>query len=678
MAVAEMKKLRLVGLIEECGKVMDTLSESGIFEVCPTSELEVGARGFDTSHLDRLVGKQVKAAFAIDYLKKLDAEAVDLKKERDKAIRKGEKVEPFEYKPANIAKSRKIITSDDFYDGAAKEYELLTVADALEKINFRRLEIRSEITRLSFAINSLEPYKSFPLKLSDMGDTAMTSRLLVYSESVTSDISRLTSESFPVYFETYPTTRGVLASVITLKENKQTVLDKLSLIGFSKAELSGDMTAAEMIEEKKAESDRLKSEDFELFTDALNYVKYLDAFCILYDFLGLDIEKAQASMGFIRTESTFVLEGWVPSDRAEDVLGAVKARTERVCAFLTEPEKEDVPPTLLENARVVQPFEEITNLYSPPAYGELDPNPFMAVFFFIFYGFMMADAGYGLVMSLAAILILRFFKLEKGSSRLIALIGISGISTVFWGIMFGGLFGIEGIPALWFNPLEEPLMMFGLSLALGVVQILFGYGLYSYKAFKRKRYFDAIFDVLFKITIIAGVGLILLNILLGLSQAFTTAGIVVIIVSLVGIVATAGHNSPTVGGKIAGGFAGIYDLVNLLSDILSYARLFGLALASAAIALAFNTLGSLFFSLPIVGYVLGIIILIPLHVFNLGLGLLSGYVHNARLQFIEFYNKFYEGGGRLFSPMGEKTKYVRFAPRIYPKKKKSSEAKQSG
>ena len=363
----------------------------------------------------------------------------------------------------------------------------------------------------------------------------------------------------------------------------------------------------------------------------------------------------------------------MPSSYADEVLAEIKGKTENVCAFLTAPEKEDAPPTLLTNPRLIAPFEEITNLYSPPAYGELDPNPFMAVFFFIFYGFMMADAGYGAVMTIAALVILNVFKLEKGSSRLIALIGICGISTVFWGVMFGGLFGIEGVPALWFNPLEEPLLMFGLSLGLGVVQVVFGYGLYAYKAFKRKQYFAGIVDVLFKITIIVGVGLILLNLLLGLPSAFTTAGIAVIAASLVGIIATAGHNSPTAGGKIAGGFAGIYDLVNLLSDILSYARLFGLALASAAIALAFNTLGSLFFGLPVVGYVLGIIVLIPLHVFNLGLGLLSGYVHNARLQFIEFYNKFYDGGGRLFSPMGEKTKYIRFVPKENNKKKSAKE-----
>lgn len=673
MAVAEMKKLRLVGLSRECDKVMDTLSKSGVFEVCPTSDMNVGKRGFDSSHLDRLIGKQVKAAFAIEYLQKLDVEATDIFKEREKAIKKHKEVEPFPYKPAVKSKGRRIITQADFYDGGAKEYELLTTADSLEKINFRRLEIKSELVRLSYKVSSLEPFESFPLKFSDMHDTRCTSRLFVYSESAAADLSRIENADFPAYIYDCKAPKGTLLSVIVLKEHREKALDLLSSSGFSKVEYTDDMTGKELIEETDKRMTELKKEDFAAFKEGLNYVKYLGELQILYDYLGLEIEKSQAESGFIRTENTFVVEGWLPSSYADEVLAEIRSKTENVCAFLTDPEKDDNPPTLLNNPKLIAPFEEITNLYSPPAYGELDPNPFMAVFFFIFYGFMMADAGYGAVMTVAALIILNVFKLEKGTSRLIALIGICGISTIFWGIMFGGLFGIDGVPALWFNPLQEPLMMFGLSLGLGVVQVVFGYGLYTYKAFKQKKYFAGIIDVIFKITIIIGVGLILLNILLGLSSAFTTAGIAVIIASLVGIVATAGHNSPTVGGKIAGGFAGIYDLVNLLSDILSYARLFGLALASAAIALAFNTLGALFFGIPVIGYVIGIIILIPLHVFNLGLGLLSGYVHNARLQFIEFYNKFYDGGGRLFSPMGEKTKYIRFAPKETAKKRMRKE-----
>lgn len=210
--------------------------------------------------------------------------------------------------------------------------------------------------------------------------------------------------------------------------------------------------------------------------------------------------------------------------------------------------------------------------------------------------------------------------------------------------------------------MEEPLMMLGVSIALGAVQLLAGYALHSAKMFRNGKPLDAVFDSLFIFVLFGGLACIALDMLLKPKAPLITVGLALIIVSLVGILCTAGRHNKGVLSKIMGGFSGLYGLVNLLSDLLSYARLFGLGLASGAIGLAFNTLGSLFFTIPVpvVGYVIGFIILIPLHAFNLGIGVLGAYVHNARLQFLEFYGKFYEGDGRMFSPMGEKTKYVRF------------------
>lgn len=668
MAVVEMNKLRLVGLADECDKVLSLLSESGVFEPCPTSDVGVGERSTDTSHLDKLIGKQVKASFAIDYLSALEKEAARIRKKRLKQIKRGYAVKPLEYTPSEKTHGRRFITRDDLYDGAAKEYELLSVSDALEKISFKRVEIRSELARLKNRLSEIDAYRCFPLKFSEIKDTAFASMMLVFGEKATADPQVLDDEDFPSFYERYPALSGSLACVVVPKKDKQRALSRLAEEGFSEVSERADNTAREIAEKCSAEMTKLNQDDDALIKEGLNYLKYLPALRVLYDYLGLEIEKTRARAGFVQTKNTFVLEGWVPKDSAEGIVSDIKDKTDKVCAFLSEPDLEkETPPTLVRNPALIAPFEAVTNLYSPPAYGETDPNPFMAVFFFIFYGVMMADAGYGLIMTVLGLIALKVMKPEKGMAKLISIIAICGISAIAWGILFGGVFGIEGIPALWFNPIDEPLLMFGLSLGLGVVQIVFGYGMYAAKCFKKKKYFDGIIDVIFKITVIIGVGLMLLNILLGLSKAFVTAGIVVLIVSLVGIVATAGHAKPTVAGKIVGGFAGLYDLVNLVSDILSYARIFGLALASAAIALAFNTLGAMFFSIPVIGYVIGVILLIPLHAVNLGLGLLSGYVHNARLQFIEFYGKFYDGEGRLFAPMGESTKYVRFMPETQPK-----------
>lgn len=663
MSVVEMSKLRLVGLTAECDKVLDTLAKSGVFEVCPTKGVEIESRPFDGARLDKAVARQVKAAFALDFLTR--AEAEDRENHRkDKEYKKRKK----------RSNKRRELEYGELEDVAAREYELLSKVDEMEKISFRRAEIKAEKARIDASVRALFPYMSFPLKFSDVCDTSKTSRLLVYADAATANLDRLKNSDMASVTECYPTERGTLALVIVLKEDRQKALNILSDSGFSETEFKDEATAENMTADLNRRRAELQKEDGELLDSSLNYVSYFDDLKVLYDAAVLEAEKAHAAEGFVRTEETFVIEGWLPKDAAEEVCKRVRSQTERVCIFVTEPEADDNPPTLLENPKVIAPFEDVTNLYSPPGYGETDPNPFMATFFFIFYGFMMADAGYGVIMTVVALVALKLLKPEKGTGRLIALIGICGVSTIFWGILFGGLFGIEGIPALWFNPMDEPLTMFGLSLVLGAIQIVFGYGLYAAKMFKQKKYFAGIVDVVFKITIIIGVGLIMLAMLLKLPSV-TTAGIIVIVASLVGIVLTAGHAKPTIAGKIVGGFTGLYDLMNLLSDVLSYARLFGLALASSAIALAFNTLGSLFFGFGVFGYVIGIIVLIPLHAFNLGLGLLSSYVHNARLQFIEFYSKFYDGGGRLFNPMGENTKYVKLKPFLPQRKRKQKTEK---
>lgn len=677
MAVAKMNKLRLIGLADECDKVLDTLAKSGVFEASRSDRAQ-SSEPTDFSRVDRILSRKLKAAFAIDYLAQTDREATALASARKKLIKRGVDAEPFEYKPLKKGSVRRLIDAETMDEITAGEYELLAKADELEKISFRRAEIKTETAKLEYRIASLKPYEKLDLKFSEITDTKTTSRVLVYCEAYTSNMSRLTDSDIPCAVISYPTLRGSLALVVTLKKDRDRACELLTGGGYGVVNMKDDDTAAEMIkacEEKIAE---LKKESYELFSSALEYIKYFDDFKAVYDTLGIDAEKARAANGFIRTERTFLLEGWVPEAVAAEVVDAVKERTQNVCAFLSEPEEGDSPPTLVDNPPLIAPFEEVTNLYSPPAYGELDPNPFMAVFFFIFYGVMMADAGYGFIMTVAAVIALKCFKFEKGMKSIIAIIGISGISAIVWGLLLGGVFGIDGIPALWFNPIQQPLPMFGLSLGLGVIQIVFGYGLYSVKMFRQKKYFAGIVDVLFKITVIIGVLLILLNMLAGLdNDALNLAGIIILIASFVGIIATAGHAKPTVMGKIAGGFAGLYDLVNLVSDILSYARIFGLALASAAIALAFNTLGAMFFGIPVIGYVIGAIVLVPLHAVNLGLGLLSGYIHNARLQFIEFYGKFYDGLGHLFKPLGCGTKYIRLNPTVKlpreRKKKKTAE-----
>ena len=655
-----MSKVRIVGLKSERNLILNVLERSGSFEIAPTKELSAGSKIKDTSHLDKVVGRQARLGFAIGFLDSVNAEVSEIIAADEKRKKKDESyvVRDFDYIPAKKRSGRSEIDYDDFYDVSAKEYELFSVVDELEKLSFDRVEIRSQISKIGVVNKNLMPYENADIKFSRVCDTKSACVLLALGPKGAAN----PLQDIECFVETYPSSGGELIGIVSKKENKQSIVEKLSIAGFSLCPYSFDEYPRDVIARNNKEIARLHALDEEKLKEVLSYMKYADEIKILYDVLGLEIEKSTAELEFVKTASAFVLEGWTPEQNAEKLVAEINKKTEKVVCTVSAPTQGEVPPTLGKNVKLIAPFEDVTNMYAVPSYNEIDPNPFMAIFFFIFFGIMLGDAGYGLVLSVAGFIALKLIHFEKGMKNMVLMFSICGISAVIWGILFGGVFAIETIPPLWFNPMHDPIMMFAVSLVLGVIHLSVGYGINMAQKIKDGKVADGILDNVFIFLIFIGVGLLAVNMLLKPEgSALGTAATVVLIVALAGIALTAGRHKKGFGGKFAGGFSGIYGLVNLFSDVMSYARLFGLALASGAIGFAFNSLGSMFFSIPVIGYVIGIVILIPLHAFNMGLGILSAYVHNIRLQYLEFYGKFYEGAGRLFNPLGKNTKYTRIS-----------------
>jgi V/A-type H+-transporting ATPase subunit I len=631
-----MSKIRIVGLRAERNVIMNVLERSGSFEIAPTGELGAGERVRETSHLDKVTVRRSRLGFAIDFLNRVCAEAGRPNK-----------------KPAG----RAVMGYDDFYDVAAKEYELLAAVDELEKISFERVEIKSQISKLQNLNRRLAPYKSVEARFSDFRSTDSAAAILALGPSAAPN--PLSDADFPSHAENYGCAEGTLIGVIVQKADRESALERLSAAGFAPCPFDGDSVPAEAIARNDAEIARLENRDAELLQAALDYNRYIDEFMTLFDVLGLEVEKSEAELDFVRTNSAFVLEGWAPEETAGRILDEVRSKTDNVVTAVCQIDKDDKPPTLNTNVKIVKPFEGITNMYSAPAYGEIDPNPFMSVFFFVFFGIILGDAGYGLVLSVLCFLALKFIKLEKSVRGMIQVFGICGVSAVVAGAVFGGYFGIAGAPALWFNPMDNPILMLAVSLVLGVIHLSVGYGINMVKKIKNGHIADGILSVIFIYMIFIGVGFFALNLIIPSAKWLTTAALYTLAAAMAGILLTNGRASKKLGGKIIGGLSGLYGLINLFSDVLSYARLFGLALSSGAVGLAFNMLAAMFFTGP-VGYIIGAILLVVLHSLNMALSLLSAFVHNIRLQYLEFYGKFYEGGGRPFTPMGGKTKYVRF------------------
>jgi len=306
-------------------------------------------------------------------------------------------------------------------------------------------------------------------------------------------------------------------------------------------------------------------------------------------------------------------------------------------------------PTALRNPPLVEPFEMITDMYSIPSSRGMDPNLFMAPFYVAFFGMMVSDAGYGIALAIVATLFLVKLKPQGMAKKLAGVLAMGGVSTFVWGALFGGWLGLS-LPPLWFNPMEEPITMLALCFGLGALQLFVGMGLQAYLNIKRGKILEALFDQGLWFVFLIGLPLLAV-------PALSQVGKVLSIVGAVGLILTQGRHKEGIFSKFFSGLLSLYNVTGFLSDVLSYSRLFALGLATGVIAMLINTIAAMLGS-NIIGMIFMVAILIGGHAFNLLINVLGAYVHASRLQYIEFFGKFFEGGGKAFSPFRIKTKYI--------------------
>lgn len=361
-------------------------------------------------------------------------------------------------------------------------------------------------------------------------------------------------------------------------------------------------------------------------------------------------ERDKDEAPLVLTGDAVYIEGWVRADRTEKVTAALKKITDCVAVEYADPAEDEKPPTAAQNNSFVKPFESITNMFSAPDPNELDPNPVMAPWYWIIFGMMMADVGYGVLMMLGAWLFKKFMKPRGEMANLVSVIGFSGLPTVVFGVVFGSYFGAEWFPPLiGFSLLDGILPVLLIACGVGVLHIFTGMIVKAVAAFKAGDWQTAVFDNFAWMALISGLIVMALNVKLGA----IIAGAAAIVVLL-----TAGRSKPNVVGKLTGGLGSLYGITSYLSDILSYSRILALCISTAVIGYVMNILAGLVMGIPVIGYVFAGLVYIVGHLFNLAMGLLSAYVHDSRLQYIEFFTRFYEGGGTVFKPFARETKNV--------------------
>lgn len=657
MAIAEMRKLNLVAMSYDKDVILNALQRTGAVEVKLHADTEntvaLPAGGEEL----RAYLASVEAALSV-----LSTEVENYNKNNN--IKSGFLKDGFD------------VSYSDFMSARDKKAETDALVARINALADEKNTLTNAVFKTQRTLAAARIYSCVNLPLNAFRDTLHTRAKLGVLPAASRDAFIEAAESLPLtaYEILASDAESTLLYVAAHKDEAAAAEAVLSDCGFTpcpfEGEKSGEEVYASLKEEAGAQLRALKANEYAMYE--LNaYIRPLKIYC---DYLGFELEKEELSDKLRATERTFLLEAYVPEEATEAVKETLLSVTKAAYFEFGEPAEDEIPPTLMKNNAAVRNFEEITNMYSPPNYRELDPNTVMAFFYSLFLGFIMGDIGYGILMMLGGGLI--WYKKrgrESGMKRLSAVFAIGGFFAVVWGVLFNSLFGLslpfiktvmpDAQSDMWsFAGISVPSVLV-ISLIIGVVQLFAGYMCRAAQEWHRGNIWDGICDggvwALFSL----GAGLAIVgfideaNVPILAKIGGITAG-----ASLLAAMLTAGRKAKAFG-KVSKGFGAAYSVINYASDILSYARLYGLMLSGAVIAqivsqyaVGFITGGNVLLA------VLGILLMVVGHAFNLAMSLLGAYIHDARLQYVEFYGKFFEGEGELFAPLGSQHKYIYLQP----------------
>ncbi|GHV02399.1 V-type ATP synthase subunit I [Clostridia bacterium] len=678
----KVKKIQIVGLDSEKRKTLEALKRTGCFELAAAEDTGVDgpdvAFGCDAQK-EATLTMLARVRFAVEFTERAARDLQTALAANGKLAKKGlrDKVESdFKAKKPPMFGPRPEIGYDNFQLISARGEEVRTVIEGLEADSARLYAIKAEENRLKSYGSSVEPYIGLDAAFSAVRDTAHTFAALGTVPQKAVAPFKTFAEKEGLILRTFADCGGSEGVFVAgPRDGYDAAAAELTRAGFARCAVAADKTPADILRECAAEADALYYESLEILKKAPERESKLGLLKIYHDYLHSELENLNAQDEMFRTRKAFCVWGWYPEKDEEKVRNAAAGVSKYSLVTVRDPAEGEFPPTYIRNNALVEPFGMITNMFSPPSSKERDPNAFVGFFFWLFFGVMVADVAYGVILFTACLFILLKRKPERGTKNLLTLICLGGLSAVIWGVITGGWLGLtiggeDSFFRGFIRPMDKDYMMLflGLCLGLGVIHIIVGLCIKLAANLKARRYFEALADPGFLLIMFLGAFIWATSFIkdavkdvVSIPDILPTIGVYIILAGLLGLMLTAGRGKKGMMKRFSAAFGSVYGLINYGSDILSYARLFGLGLAGGVIASVANQLGGMLFQLPVPGlnYVLGVAVAAVFHTFNIALGVLSAYVHDSRLQFVEFFGKFYEGGGRLFSPMGSGTKYVR-------------------
>ncbi len=548
--------------------------------------------------------------------------------------------------------------SDDIDSALQTAHEILDITKEITSL-------KTEINRREAEIYGFTPWVAFDVPLG----FESTDKTLLYIGTLPS-----TSNLDAFFAELTDECEGAVCGLVSAdavssylyflvhRADREKALSIASSYGFTKASFdNASGTATDEIARARSEAAGLGTKIENCHAKLKEYAKTRPELESAYDYIGMKLEKLKIKEKTVNTENVSILQGWVPEralPRLEKKLSAYDCYYE-----LDDPADDEDVPIQLANSRFASPFEAIVAMYSYPSYKGYDPTFLMGIFYAVIFGMIMQDVGYGLLLVFGCPLMIKLMRAKGTTKKMLQSFFICGITTTLFGALFGGYFSdlpsqvasnMLGVPdgafpelAIVLNPVENPMGYLAFSMVVGILHLVSGMLLQAYMFIRDGDPVAAIFDVGSWLVLFAGIGLLF---------AAPDVGKWVAIAGVLMLVLSQGRTQKNIFMKLFKGIGSLYDIINYMSDILSYSRIFALGLSGAIIGMVMNTLGTMAGG-GVVGFIVLIAVFLVGHALNFALSLLSAFVHTARLQYIEFFGKFYIDGGRPFRPSSVNTKY---------------------
>lgn len=660
MAVCKVKKVNIFTHLELKDKIVEELQKTGCVQIIDvTSKLKMpGLLDFNAINNTDSISALPEVKYCIDFLSNFK----DKPKKSDKSLTASDNV--YDYKK---------LSSLYF------QYDYKKIYEKCKELDEDLKNLKNRENHIKNIQEQLEEWKQLDLKVEELEGTKNTKII----------VGNLPSKDFVSCLEKIKKI-GKEIEIIKISENKKQckitilsiseyytsikkILSKYN-IDYFKVPLEFSETPLNILGDISKELKNIEEKRKTIYDVSKKLYRENLSLYLAFYYLSILKSKKDIERYIKQTKKVIIIEGWILKKNQNELKNILYKKYKELEIFFSDPKESDDIPVALKNNEFVEPFESVTELYGIPKYKEFDPTPLFAPFYFIFFGMCLSDAGYGLIIAALSYWALKKYKFEGMVKKFLGLFFLGGLSTFIMGAVMGSWMGdtlnylpenmlfiraflIDKISLL--DPIKNPMPLLLISLSLGVIQIYTGFIIKFISNIKEGKIKTGLMDQGSWLLLISGLLLYIIANTIDSLAAYESITIYIIWAGLLSVVITQGRSNKNVILKAAGGILSLYNLIGYFSDILSYSRLFALGLSTAVLAVVVNTFVMLFKDIPIIGIVVAALIFIIGHLFNMLIAGMGAFIHSTRLQYVEFFTKFYEGGGTPFKPFRVITKYIK-------------------